>query len=128
MRLPRITTRRWMVAVAVVGVSLTAARSVYLYRRYQALATMHAGKEFSYVRQAQGYERKRDWCVQQATVADLQSKSARGGAWERLASSSSVIAQDLRRLAAQESRMKLKYEHAARSLWWPESPNPPEPQ
>jgi hypothetical protein len=109
-----MTTRRWMGAVAVVGISLTAARLVYLWRHYQQLAAMHAGEEFSYVRQAQGYERKRDWCAQQATIADLPSESARGSTWERLATSSSAIAQDLRRLAAQESRLKLKYEHAAR--------------
>ena len=32
-RLPRMTTRWWMVAVAVVGVFLTVARSVYLQRQ-----------------------------------------------------------------------------------------------
>ena len=92
MRLPRMTTRRWMLAVAVVGVSLTAARPVYHWRHYQVVAAMHAGKEFSYVRQAEGCERKRDWCADQATIPDLQPESARGRTWERLATSRSSIA------------------------------------
>ena len=81
MRLPRITTRRWMVAVAVVGVSLTAARSVYLYRHYQRLRQCTLARSSATSDRRRGTERKRDWCVQQATVADLQSKSARGGTW-----------------------------------------------
>jgi hypothetical protein len=113
-----------MVAVAVVGVLLTAARLVYLWRHYQRLAAMHASKEVNYVRQAQGYERRRDWCAQQAAIADLQSASARGNTWDRLASSSDAVAHDLRRLAAHESRLKRKYEYAARCPWLPVEPEP----
>ncbi len=51
-RIPRMTTRRWMIVVAVVGVILTAARLVYLWRHYQALAAMHASEEVAYIRQA----------------------------------------------------------------------------
>jgi hypothetical protein len=108
-----------MVAVAVVGVLLTAARLVNLWRHYRALTAMHAGKEVNYVRQAQGYERKQDWCAQQATLADLQSASARGSMWERLATSSGAIAHDLRRLAARECQLKMKCAHAARCPWPP---------
>jgi Tfp pilus assembly protein PilE len=99
MRIPRVrfTIRLLMIAVAVVGVFLTIARLVYLWRHYEALAAMHASKEVNCVRQAQAYERKHDWCAQQAT---LQSPSARGSPWERLATSSGAIAHDLRRRAA----------------------------
>jgi hypothetical protein len=130
MWLPKMTTRRWMVAVAVVGISLTAARLVYLWRHYRALAAMHASKDVNYVRQAQGYERKRDWCVQQATIANEKSDSVRANTWERGATSSGATARDLRQLAAFESRLKSKYERAAAHPWLPvepDSPGPPEP-
>ena len=58
MRLPRMTTRRWMIAVAIVGVFLTTARLVFFWRHYRALTVMHASQEASYVRQAQGYEQQ----------------------------------------------------------------------
>src|SRR6185312_13919024 len=116
MRIPRVrfTIRLLMIAVAVVSAFLTIARLVYLWRHYEALAAMHASKEVTYVRQAQGYERKHDWCAQKAT---LEPPSARGSTWERLATSSGAMAHDLRRLAAYESRLKRKYEHAARHPW-----------
>jgi hypothetical protein len=125
MRIPRVrfTIRLLMIAVAVVGVFLTVARLVYLWRRYEALAAIHASKEVTYVRQAQGCERKHDWCAQQAT---LQPPSARDGTWERLATASGVSAHDLRRLAAYESRLKRKYERAARHPWLLVTPDLPE--
>jgi len=130
MRIPRLrfTIRLLMIAVAIVGVFLTAARLVYLWRHYQALAAMHASKEVNYVRQAQGAERRQDWCARQATIANLQSASVRGSTWERLATSSGAIAHDLRRLAAHESRLKRTYERAARHPWLPVEPDPPEPE
>jgi hypothetical protein len=130
MRIPRVcfNIRLLMIVVAVVGVFLTAARLVYLWRHYQSLAAMHASKEVNYVRQAQGYERKQDWCARQATIANLQSASFRGSTWERLATSSGATAQDLRRLAAHESRLEGKYERAALHPWLLVEPDPPEPE
>jgi hypothetical protein len=127
MRIPRVrfTIRLLMIVVAVVGVFLTVARLVYLWRHYESLAAMHASKEVTYVRQTQGYERKRDWCAQQATI---QSPSVRGSTWERLATSNGATAHDLRRLAAYESRLKSKYERAARHPWLPVTLDLPEPE
>ena len=125
MRIPRVrfTIRLLMIVVAVVGVFLTVARLVYFWRHYEVIAAMHASKEATYVRQAQGYERRHDWCAQQATIANLQSESIR---WGRLASSSGATAHYLRQLAADESRLKRTYERAARYPWLPVEPDPPE--
>ena len=89
MGIPRVrfTIRLLMITVAIVGVFLTAARLAFFWRHYQALAAMHASKEVNYVRQAQQYERKHDWRARQATIANLESESIRGGTWERLATS-----------------------------------------
>ena len=64
MRIPRLrfTIRLLMIAVAVVGVFLTSARLVYLWRHYEALAVMHAINAAEYVRQAQAAERREEWC------------------------------------------------------------------
>jgi hypothetical protein len=130
MQIPRvrITIRLLMIAVAVVSVFLTAARTVYLWRRYQSLATMHASKEVNYIRQVQQAERKQDWCAQLATIANLESATVRGSTWERLATAAGAVAQDLRRLASHESRLKCKYERAARHPWLSLEPDPPEPE
>ncbi len=130
MGIPRVrfTIRLLMITVAVVGVFLTAARLAYFWRHYQALAAMHASKEINYVRQAQQYERKHDWCARQATIADLQSESVRGSTWERLAASSGATAHDLRQLVAYESRLRSKYERAAAHPWRPVEPDPSGPE
>jgi hypothetical protein len=127
MRFPRIrfTIRFLIIAVAVVGGLLTASRLVYLWRNYQARASMHASKEVAYVLQAQAYERKLDWCAQQAAI---QSTSVAGSSWERLATSSGAMAHDLQRLAAAESRLKRKYERAARQPWLAVTPDVAEPE
>jgi hypothetical protein len=48
--------------------------------------------------------------------------------WERLATRSGAIVDDLRRLAAHESRLKRTYERAARHPWLLVEPDPPEPE
>jgi hypothetical protein len=129
MGIPRVrfTIRLLMITVAVVGVLLTAARLALFRRHYQALAAMHASKEVNYIRQAEQYERKQDWCARQSTIAKLQSESVRGSTWDRLATSSSGAAHDQRQLAAYESRLKSKYERAAAHPWVPVEPDPTGP-
>jgi hypothetical protein len=73
-------------------------------------------------------ERKQDWCVQVATIANLQPATVRGSRWERLATAAGAVAQDLRRLAAHESRLKCKYERAAGYPWLSLEPDPSEPE
>jgi Tfp pilus assembly protein PilE len=128
MRIPRVrfTIRFLMIVVAVVGVFLTVARLIYFRRHYEVIAAMHASKEATYVRQAQGYERRHDWCAQQATIANDRSASVEGSGWKRLATSSGAIAHDLRRLAVHEARLKRTYERAARYPWLPVEPDPKE--
>ena len=123
-----MTTRRWMIAVAVVALLLTGARLVYLWWHYRSLAAMHASREVNFARQAQQYERKHDWCAQQFAIAALGSDSDRSATWEALATSSGATAHDLRRLAEHASRIKRKYEHAARRPWLPVAPDPPPPE
>jgi hypothetical protein len=129
MGIPRVrfTIRLLMITVAVVGVFLTAARLAFFWRHYQALAAMHASKEVNYIRQAQQYERKQEWCARQATIANEKSDSVRGSTWERGATSSGATAHDLRQLAAHESRLRNKYERAAAHPWLPVEADPPGP-
>lgn len=121
----RFTIRLLMVTVALVGLFLTAARLAFCLRQCQALAALHASKEVDYVRQAEQYERKHEWCARQATIACEQSEFARGSTWERGATSSGAIALELRQLAAYESRFKSKYERAAAHPWLPVEADPP---
>jgi hypothetical protein len=130
MQIPRVrfTIRLLMIVVAVVSVFLTAARTVYLWRHYQALAAMHASKEVNYIREVQQAERKQEWVARVARSDNLQSATVRGSTWDRFATAAGAAAHDLRRLAADESRLKCKYERAARHPWLPVEPDPPEPQ
>lgn len=117
-----------MIAVAIVGVFLTAVRLGYLWWYYQTLAAMHASKEAIYVRQLQQYEHKQDWAVQNSAIANLKSDFTRGRTWERLATQSRGVARDLRRLVTHESRVKREYERAARHPWLPIAPDLLEPE
>jgi Tfp pilus assembly protein PilE len=123
MKFPRFTVRRLMVAVAVVGVFLTAARLVYFWRHYQALATMHATKAADYLQQAEKFERKQQWTARASTTSGQQS-----GTWERMATVSGAMSQKLRLLASHESRLKQKYERGSRRPWLPVEPDAPEPK
>ena len=116
-----------MIAVAVVGALLSTARLVYFWQRYQALAAMHASKEMAYVQQAQRCEKRRDWAAFQTVVCDSRFDSV-CSSWGQIANASSSAALHLRRLAAHESRLRLKYERAARRPWHPVCPDPPPPK
>ena len=101
MRLPRMTTRRWIVAVAVIGLMLGGTIEAYrlayrLRRRYDDFldrAQWHSGFVF-------------DW-------------NAR---WRKNESDATV------RRINYHAEMARKYEHAARYPWLPVAPDPPEPE
>jgi hypothetical protein len=106
MRLPRMTTRRWMVAVAVVALVLGA---VQLKRRRDDLlsgAQSHAQVEQKW-RQWEALERR----ALQAGEVDANPSLA---AW-------------VARRISYHRTMARKYRHAARFPWLPVGPDPPSP-
>jgi hypothetical protein len=98
MRLPRMTTRRWLIAVAVVAVALAA--SIVIERRrhhFRTLAERHSSAELS--------------CLGLAGRLDSPALAA---SWKRKAERCARLAQ--------------KYRRAARYPWLPVEPDPPEPE
>jgi hypothetical protein len=114
MRLPRMTTRRWMVAVAVIG--LLVGGGVRLKRRrdyFLSLARSHAQKMPSST--AEG----------KALRSRFGSTSGMGG------EETVLLSRDFDRMmnrADHHSALRRKYEHAARYPWLPVEPEPPEPE
>ena len=104
MRLPRMTTRRWMVAVAILAVGLEATAA--LFRRLLAL------------RQRAAYHEKIEKLVT-ATIGelDLAARSPRAAAQVRANAA----------IRDRHARLKEKYWRAARYPWLPVEADPPEP-
>jgi hypothetical protein len=98
MQFPRMTTRRWMVAVAVVALLLGGIVGVYRLRRW------HDG----FVYRAQWHSR---------IVVTLRTR------W-RVAPNDPVPP----RLIVYYRSLASKYQHAARYPWLPVEPDPPEPE
>ena len=113
MRLPRMTTRRWMVSVAVLAVGLAAAA---LFRRHLILrerGDYHARREGVHTAQARRI----------GPIAPVFADRYPG------------IADELRAYAAGETeigawhaRLKEKYRRVARFPWLAIEPDPPEPE
>jgi hypothetical protein len=117
MRLPRMTTRRWMLAVAVVALliaaSLEAARLTRRAGEYRQYAVWHAAMRDLCLGEADGY---RDACAHRATgdrreEAELLLREAHE-----------------RTLAEHHDALVIKYERTARFPCLPIEPDPPEPQ
>ena len=100
MKLPKVTTRRLMVAVAIVGLVLGAL--VYLGRRSSRFRQM-------------------SW-VHERAMADGATEAAK---LKRRGDPRASLAYDR---ANFHQAMRLKYFHAARSPWLPVGPDPPEPE
>jgi len=107
MRLPRMTTRRWMIAVAVVGLVLTGLDLERRRSRYRGLAahyrTLVAG-------------------VQEIEGGPLAGKMFRNPPGKSYA----VV--ESRDLVQFRRTMAAKYERAARYPWLPVPPDPPPPE
>ena len=105
MRLPRMTTRRWMIAVAAVAIVLSVAISLL---RVERLASEYRRLYAQHSAETQRYR-------QEASKA-LRLRNAR----DRY-----VLAS---RRAAYHAHLEAKYGHAAHSPWLPVEPDPPEPK
>src|SRR3954451_14919639 len=98
MRLPRMTTRRWMIAVAVVALACAATIALMeRSRRFARIARDHAGAGpvISYVHIVSGDETRLSWG---------------------------------RRVKSWHAEMAKKYQYAARYPWLLVEPDPPPPE
>jgi hypothetical protein len=105
-----MTTRRWMVAVAVVALSVAGEQMRRRAVRYRGLAERHAKIELV--------------CRRTAARLPLMKPSDYGAFC-------GGMARNIRRsprLAAYQADLRRKYEHAARYPWLPVEPDPPEPE
>ena len=126
MQLPRMTTRKWMVTVLIVGTILGACIIRRQARTYRALASRCAAKEA--------------YCLKRiAMLGPLMTKQKRSlaewkntGTWNE--THQRKLYKDLladlawqRRQASYWGRMRHLYEDAAARPWNPLPPEPPEP-
>jgi hypothetical protein len=110
MRLPRMTTRRWMVAVAVAAIGLGAWVLVVRSREYAVQAGNH------------GHHEAMCWLTIHAYEADPRSVTVSGP------KPVEAIIDQSRRRAGYYAALKRKYEQAAHRPWLPVEPDPPPPE
>jgi hypothetical protein len=108
MRLPRMTTRRWMVAVAIVAVGIGTWMLIERSRSYAALGSLHAESEKECRRIVEAFEGSRFDPVIWGEALALVRRS--------------------RKLLPYHAALRRKYERASRRPWLPVEPDPPEPQ
>ena len=111
MRLPRMTTRRWMIAAAVVAVLTRCGQTGARWHQYRKRVEYHAS------------ERKKVG-IMLAPALEYRREAGRfpgcglgQDIWERLCEQ-----------AEWHARLKLKYERTAARPWVPVAPDPPEPE
>ena len=135
MRLPRMTTRRWMILIATVaiafGAELMRRRSV----SYRATANRYAFEEAK--TRAWGETSDRSAAERQKHLREIQAFAEGGGgafraSWNPLIDSAtrcltlaSGEAEFCHRMAAHWGALRAKYERAARRPWLPVEPDPP---
>src|SRR5262245_46523651 len=107
MRLSRMTTRQWMIAVAVVAVGVGAGMLIVRSRSYAALAALHAESEKECRRIVEADEGNR---LDPAIWKDWIAYARRG-----------------RTRLLYHAALRRKYERASRRPWLPVEPDPPEP-
>jgi hypothetical protein len=116
MRLPRMTTRQWMIAAAVVAVMLAPEIAAALFRRQLTLrerGDYHARREGVLTDRARDFE--------QAALKFADRKPGIAFQWQAYAAGEAEI-------GAWHARLKEKYRHVARCAWLPVEPDPPEPE
>jgi hypothetical protein len=127
MRLPRITTRRWVVLIVIVAVSLLGAMEVLGIRegrtRYQGLADDHARQavlELSYSR-VDPTSKKVQHVSDGRETGTILFRNDDKASWPHI-----------RELRLREARwhflLEQKYREAALAPWLPVSPDPPRPK
>ena len=115
MRLPRMTMRRWMIAVALIATGLGACEVARRRQRYRQLAAMLARRELG-------------------EVADLSAKAFTGPGCvidlvvDPETAELPAALEGSRQRALYYRRMSRKYKLAARYPWLPVEPDPPEPR
>ena len=110
MRLPRMTTRRWMLAVALVALSVSGEQMRRRAAQYRWQAERHANIESACRR-----------------TADLLPRM-KPADWEGFCGQMARGIRNSPRLAAYHAVLRRKYEHAARYPWLPVERDPPEPK
>jgi hypothetical protein len=116
MRLPRMTIRRWMIAVLAVAILLTAEkiRRNWRERRLKAAAYLAEAKSWSddasKVERMMVLPRSRSDPASRQTLAGLEK-----------------VARNYRDFERSNRELASKYERAARHPWLPVEPDPPEP-
>ena len=103
MRLPRMTTRRWMMVVVIVGLPLAAGDLWSRHRRYRSLAESFAGYERHCQAVLSGDPKEMEW-AKWSWNTDPE--------WNR-------------RLLSYSTRMRARFEYAAAHPWIWASPDPP---
>lgn len=151
MQLPRMTTRRWMIAAAVVAMFLAAAIMVQRRResfRQLAIAWADDGGAYEHqlgiiVPDPTDQNRARDWIHAIGKAAGVDPRGT-GVPTSRLEFALCVaealrphrrnegippsIVEWTRRRVEYAHQLRLKYEHAARYAWLPVEPDPPKPE
>ena len=116
MRLPRMTTRRWMIAGAVVAVMLAPDIAAALFRRHLRLRKRgdnHAKQEGVLTDRARHFE--------QLALKFADRKPGIVVQWRAYAACEAEI-------GAWHARLEEKYRQAARYPWLAIEPDPPEPE
>jgi hypothetical protein len=118
MRLPRITTRRWMIAVAVVAAGLGAWDLTRRRQRYVERASTMAEKEYG-----------SEITILVTSGADVNPCHILiPDGFNPLAAPLPADLVSLRDRFLYFQRMRTKYEYAARHPWLLVEPDPPEPE
>ncbi len=135
MRMPRMTTRRWIVVVVIVGLLMVGVRLVQRRRLFLSRAQVHELNAAFYPK-LESRERKMclEYAVLIAGLERLQRYGDREPARSRLETLKVRLDQSRRNLPrwtntiAYYVAMSHKYRHAARYPWLPVEPDPPEPR
>jgi hypothetical protein len=133
MRPLRMTTRRWMVAVVIIGLMLGGVRLKHRQSRLLSRAQYHEQRA-AFLPKLES--RARIICAEYpAQIAGLEKLRRYGGPvrfrLEHFKVQLDRSREDLVRLPkkiAYHAAMAHKYEHAARYPWLPVEPDPPEPE
>ncbi len=116
MRLPRMTTRRWMVVVAisamVIAASLWVSRALLRAQEYRRLAIVHLAFGNLCFGEAGEYR----YAADHSRASDRRDRDEL-----------QMIEAHQLKLANYHHDMARKYEHAARYPWLPVEPDPPPP-
>jgi hypothetical protein len=121
MRLPEMTTRRWMVAAATVAVLLGASGILRRAKRYQQVAELHAAEERWY----RGLPDRPEALAERldATYSTIRlelSELQVSGTWD-------CAIPLIRKMTIYHAQLKKKYERAASHPWASVDPDPPPP-